>query len=56
MADASTEPKPSQTEPEKPLHGDEKATEAPKETAETTTSVCLPWAELYFYYLEIDDL
>ncbi|KAN0098533.1 RanBP1 domain containing protein [Hyaloscypha variabilis] len=34
MADASTEPKLAQTETEKPLHGDEKATEAPKETSE----------------------
>jgi Ran-binding protein 1 len=39
MADASTEPKLTQTETEKPLHGDEKATEAPKETSEAPGTV-----------------
>jgi Ran-binding protein 1 len=42
MADASTEPKLAQTETElatKPLHGDEKAAEAPKETSDTPATV-----------------
>jgi Ran-binding protein 1 len=39
MADASTEPKLAQTETE-PLHGDEKAAEAPKETSDAPTTVC----------------
>jgi len=41
MADASTEPKLAQSEAEKPLHGDEKAAEAPKETSDTPATVCL---------------
>ena len=40
MADASTEPKLAQSEAEKPLHGDEKAAEAPKETSESPATVC----------------
>jgi len=38
MADASNEPKLAQTETEKPLHGDEKAAEAPKATPDTPAS------------------
>ncbi len=45
MADASSEPKLAQTETElaaKPLHGDEKEAEAPKETSDAPSSVCEP--------------
>jgi Ran-binding protein 1 len=38
MADASTEPKLEQTET-KPLHGDETAAEAPKETSDKPATV-----------------
>jgi len=38
MADASTEPKLEQTET-KPLHGDEKAAEAPMETSDKPATV-----------------
>jgi Ran-binding protein 1 len=44
MADASNEPKLAQTETEKPLHGDEKAAEAPKATPDTPASV----SQLFF--------
>ena len=40
MADASTDPKLAQSEAEKPLHGHEKAAEAPKETSEGPATVC----------------
>jgi Ran-binding protein 1 len=45
MADASTEPKLAQTETElatKPLQGDEKAAEAPKETSDAPAAVRKP--------------
>lgn len=59
MADASTEPKLAQTETElatKPLHGDEKAAEAPKETSGAPVTVCLYLCALSLYPPEMDDL